>query len=719
MRDINELRKTNSKVDKLANSAPTQPTISLSALANESAAISIDATNGLTGVPEEDPNDRQAISINPRRKIRKHRSTIDPNSSDIHQVNPDDYIEKPKQAHMETPADRAMALLATHVQKKQEEYKQFVKDALEDDQINRAQVEAGLETVGDEIQYMPDELHVPMDESEKVISNIDYDEDVDDDVPMPDFDEEDDFQYEDAEDFDDLEVDTDLSIYNPFSMDYDEEDDDNDMIIDMDAEEIDDEESDFEELPIDDSEEEIIEDEESYDIPIDDNNEEEQPKTEKENIKQKQIIPEKNQTEDKSKKEDLIDVNEYDQILSKSINLKTSALDTPISEASSSDFEMNEEDLDEVSPVATEDGLLSAEEVTRIADIAEKNLKSEILKKIIQTGKALDTSQFVVSNKVINIKDALKHLPSVTQPERTAVWPLTYAGRPYKASALKGPDIAMMADSDNSESTNGFGLTIEQARIMFDHDVNPYRPSTLESWAKTIPFQDVENIFMALYVASLKGANYIPMFCLKRSCQHAYLSEDIPIDKLIKFNNDDVKKRFDDIKSMELTEENTGSYESIVNVINDKLAIGLKIPSIFTILYEYASLSTDFLNKYRTVISILQYVDYIYYIDSETSQFQPIGWKVYSGDHAKSFKSKIATYAKILKELDSTDFNILIALINSLVSKMTESRGITYEIPGDKCPKCGADIPPRSTNARGLVFVRQRLVELATTRLEK
>ena len=106
-------------------------------------------------------------------------------------------------------------------------------------------------------------------------------------------------------------------------------------------------------------------------------------------------------------------------------------------------------------------------------------------------------------------------------------------------------------------------------------------------------------------------------------------------------------------------------------------------------------------------------------INEDTQQLNPIGWKVYPGDHTKTFKSKIATYAKILKELDATDFSILLALINSMITKARETKDINYEIPASKCPKCGAEIPARPIDARGLVFMRQRLVELATSPIAK
>jgi hypothetical protein len=294
-----------------------------------------------------------------------------------------------------------------------------------------------------------------------------------------------------------------------------------------------------------------------------------------------------------------------------------------------------------------------------------------------------------------------------------------YAGRPFKATTLKGPEIALLADTDDSGSENSVGLTMEQCRIMYEHDANPYKPKTVEAWAKTIPFGDVESIFAALYIASLKGANYVPMMCPKQACSYSFLSDDIKIEQMIKFKNDDIKKRFEEVSNTDLTPDNTGSYESVICPINDEFAVGLKVPSIYTILYEYASLNAAFVRKYISIVSIMQYIDYIYFINPETNQYQPVGWKLYPGDNAKSFRSKIATYARIIKEFDETEFSILTALINSMINKNRDTKDLEYEIPAGKCPKCGADIEARPIFPREMVFMRQRLVALATIRTER
>lgn len=705
MNSVDDL-KTNGDISQ---QAPTQ-TISLSAINNggNTGAVSINATNGLTGVEAEEDN-RPVIKITPnKKKPRRSITSVD----ELNIVDPDTIIEKPAPPPSKTPRDVAIGLLDEAMKRKQEEFKHFVETAEELDKANREKVEAGLETVEGEIQYMPDELHTPITEAEKVKApveeaqfnpefmgndGVDYSNDSTVNGFMsgvPSYEDDDDFDEDDimnvsASELAAPEAHTKVSsTYGAAVENVDEIEEVEDQIVDE-AEE---------EAPVQEAESEI-ENEMEF--------KEEQPQV---------IIPTNAFDPDLvavTKKEESIDDVIQNSLNNGSFNTTTASIkDDP----STLDFEMDEADIEDVSDDVTEE-IITDEEIQQIQEAAEANLKNEILTKIIKAGKKLNTEQYVMSTKVISIKDALKDTGK--KPVRTGSWPMMFAGRPYISTALKGPEIALLADTDDSDSNNTVGVTMDQIRIMYEHDANPNRPSTLEAWAKTIPIYDVESIFAAMYLASLKDANYIPMVCAKQSCQHAYLTDNINIDDMVKFNSDDAKKRFEEIKAIQLTPENSTSYESVVNVINDEFAIGLKVPSVFTMLFEYASLNADFINKYMTMVSIIHYIDYIYKIDEDTQTFQPIGWKTYPGDNGKTFKSKIATYSKILKEFDDTDFSILMALINAMINKTADQKYLNYEIPTQKCPKCGSEIEARPVFPRGLLFTRQRLVELATTPTEK
>ena len=700
MNNVNDLNRTAKPVNNVpqrnTNVRPSQQQISLSAVTNSdksSNPVSINVTNGVSGIANAEPSNvnKPIVRINPNKVRNRHRSIG--SDHQIQQADPSELIPKMEPVKSVTPKDIAMAQLDETVARKRNEFKNFIANAIEDDKLNRERVESGLESVGEEVQYMPNELFTPMTKDQAVVADTNssmdnYNESSSYDEEDEFFDDEDDVEYNES---------TPAIAYAPYNMTISNAFEDNNDYSVSDHTYQEEDETTY-------SENDYTEEESSYD--------DSEVTTELEEVPA-DTNPVKDVNESKENDSDEFDISED------SIELKKPVLVNMEVSASTSDFDIDEADLDGVSTSdenTTEDDNLTDEQVLEISEASEKNLRSEILQKIIQSGKKINTAQFVVSNKVINIKDALKRSPKSV--ERTAVWPLTFAGRPFVARALKGPEVALLYDADEL-SNNGSSLNITQARIMFEHDASPYRPATLEAWAKTIPYADAENIFAALYCASMTGANYIPMACSKRSCQYAYLTDNIDINSMIKFSTDEAKARFEKIKNMEITPENTGTYDTVVSVINSSFAIGLRLPSIFTVLYEYNTLNTEFVNKYTAMVSIIQYIDYIYMINEDTQQLNPIGWKVYPGDHTKTFKSKIATYAKILKELDATDFSILLALINSMITKARETKDINYEIPASKCPKCGAEIPARPIDARGLVFMRQRLVELATSPIAK
>ena len=736
MNNVKDLNMTD-----IVKTPPTQ-TVSLDAVKRPvQQNVSINTTNGLSGVETQDNSNN--IRINPNFRKRPRR-TIDA-TSEIQQINPNDYIKKETKdepSFIKTVQSNAMSQLDATVRRKQQEFQDFIKYAEEADKTNREKIDNGLEKIEGEVNYMP--IDYPQDtqnasNNENVENDVKYDnntyeeDDVEKDLEM------------DLKDTNTIDDNINISAKinsNPFETEsyfanpYDIKEkksfaNDNDGYFDDDDDDYAEEDD---EILVDGTindykndhyrEDQIFNEEENK---LESNNNEEFAKIDTKDTpsEEEKPVKEEKQTNILEKKDEEIRNSLMDRAISVSstVAYDTEVTKDAISNSSSSDFDIDEEDFDDVN--STEDAAqteedavqLSPEEIEEIRIAGEKNLKNEILKKIINTGKKLDTSQFVISKKIIPIKDALKN--RVTEITRTAKWPMMYAERPFIASALKGPEIALLFDYDDSGSESSIGITQQQLKIMYEHDANEYKPTTIENWAKTIPFLDIESIFAALYLASMKGSNYLPMTCREQKCQHQFLTDNIDIDKIVKFNNDDIKNKFNEIMNTTITADNTAKYDSVVNVINDDFAIGLKIPSIFTMVYELNSVDRPFLEKYNTIISIIQYIDYIYKINHDTMNFEPIGWKAYVGNYGKTFKSKIATYAKILKDFDSKEFSVLIALINSMLTKATETRMVEYEIPAGKCVKCGAEIPAMPLAPRQLLFMQQRLVELATTPTER
>lgn len=642
-------------VKELTPSKPTQ-TISLSALKEDQTLNTVSINT--VGESSVESSEKVTPQIKINTNIKKSRRTIGANE-DVATVDPNDYIPKAEPKRGITLQEDAITKLDAAVARKREEFHEFVRRATEADEANREKIESGLETVQGEFEYLPS--GVGEEESKETFD--------------PQFVKKaENVSVETVAANDDDEIERDLEAELASDTDYERP-------TYLDFKPVNTDPAPIMEAVADDP---VIE-EKAEPIVV-------------ENIPVEEKKPAVN--------DDVFTGNYYTE--GKSVKTSSVDVEAATTATTSNDFQIDEADLDDLAEGDNEEEI-SAEKAEEIRLVATKKLKDEILEKIVKRSKSMNTTSFTISNKVVSIKDAIKFQNLGADKARTAYWPMMHAGRPFVASSLKGAEIALLSDRDRNSPS---GITPNHIRILYEHDANPYKPVTIEAWAKTIPYDDIDNLYVALFLASTKDANYVPMVCPKTSCQNMYLSDNINIDQMVKFDNDQIKERFEQIKNSQVTPDNSGTYESVVSVINDKFAIGFKIPSLYTIFYEYAALNENFANKYRSIVNIMQYIDYIYMINPETQEFTPIGWQPYPGDVGKTFKSKIATYAKILKEFDDTDFNILTALIASMVTKDSSMNTLRYEYPAAKCPVCGADIPARPVAAIDLVFTRQQLVEL-------
>lgn len=380
-----------------------------------------------------------------------------------------------------------------------------------------------------------------------------------------------------------------------------------------------------------------------------------------------------------------------------------------------SNFSIDPEDFSDVDDIAkSEDDKDEDERRKKIYN----SFKSEILKKIVNKANKVNVTAFKVTKKTMSIQNALSRIskPKDEEIKSTATWALMSIGRPYVCTALSGPEIVMLSTSDDSVNS-GFIANTQQLRILYKHDANPNKPDSFNAWCKSIPYIDLDNMFMAEYVATFSRGNYIPYSCTNKKCMHMYLKDEKDImGKMVDFKNDKIKKKFYDIIETELTPELSGEYETAVIPITNTLAIGFKQPSLYNMLIELRSVARDFLDKYADVVTVISYIDTMYYIDSETQDIIPIDYKIYPNDVSKTFKSKIASYSRLISTLEASEFNSVIAYINQISD--TENT-ISYRIPETKCEKCGSVIEEVATSGKNLVFTQQQLVGLATTSTEQ
>ena len=156
MNNVNDLNKTD-----ITKAPPTQ-TVSLNAVRRPqpTSNINIDTTNGLLGVESNQSNETTGgIRIDPNLRKRPRRTVERP--SDVKQVNPNDFIRKEvrKEADFRTTMqENAMSQLDATVRRKQQEFHDFVKYAEEADKTNREKIDNGLEKIEGEVDYMPAEI---------------------------------------------------------------------------------------------------------------------------------------------------------------------------------------------------------------------------------------------------------------------------------------------------------------------------------------------------------------------------------------------------------------------------------------------------------------------------------------------------------------------------------------------------------------------------------
>ena len=210
MNNVNDLNRTTKPVNNVpqrnTNVRPSQQQISLSAVTNNdksSNPVSINVTNGVSGIANAEPSNvnKPVVRINPN-KVRNHHRSVG-SDHQIQQADPSELIPKMEPVKSVTPKDIAMAQLDETVARKRNEFKNFIANAIEDDKLNRERVESGLESVGEEVQYMPNELFTPMTKDQAVVADTNssmdnYNESSSYDEEDEFFDDEDDVGYNES-----------------------------------------------------------------------------------------------------------------------------------------------------------------------------------------------------------------------------------------------------------------------------------------------------------------------------------------------------------------------------------------------------------------------------------------------------------------------------------------------------------------------------------------
>ena len=358
--------------------------------------------------------------------------------------------------------------------------------------------------------------------------------------------------------------------------------------------------------------------------------------------------------------------------------------------------DISDNDEDELEVDDSDADAIDEAEANRYVEI----IRAEVSKRIKPVSKKMDISSFKIASKPSMSNNIItpKEVP-------IAKWALPATGITFQVKEFTGASIEKVRTAITNNQMN----TVLQ--IIYDHIVSP-KPASMEAWAKSIAFDDFDHLFFGVYIASFADSNFIQMTCDNKECKDkVFVTDNIPMMEMVKFKDTDVEKKFKILLSSDATNSN-GLTASEVVPISENFAIGFVMPSIYAVQIENSYIDADFRTKYDTASAITPYIDNIYYIDKEKQELVPVGYKEYPNNKAKSVKSRIIRYDKVLQTLSMDEINLIRAYI---VKIMEESQDVTYQIPAATCPHCGKQLNATTATASQILFSRNQLSLLVNT----
>lgn len=621
------------------------------------------------------------IVTNRRRPVVENKEEVKEISlADIPETVPQ---EKPREKSI---IEKAFTQLDADITRRQNEFKEAMDSMLEQDATNRMNIEAGLDTVEGEIVYRLGDEEKSNTTNTKISNKDDLDE------VEKDFESE--AIYSSSEN-----VNRKIRITNeednPFYMkDNITKEDNNEPIEEVTDTVVEESTTSEEESIVSTIIEEPVKEEVAYEIVDGTKSEDTTPK----------ITPVVEAAKPKTVTSGL-----DDRFVVPTTKVKSTVntdLPTVDSNINASDFTLDDDDFIELDDYEAKSDNHAEEDVTNTEGF--KNLKNDILNKIVNVSKRINTNGFVISKKSLSVTKAIKNRTESKTLINEGRFPLMYTGRVFTASPLTGQELVSLERTDN-------GFTMHHAGIFYNHDTNPYKPKSVVEWAKTICVLDLKYMYGAFYMANFGlGNNYLPYSCEDPACGHMFLSDNIDIKSMIKFPTKKSEDRYNKILKTPLTEDDSTAIETAIVPINEYYAVGIKLPSLYNSVFELGNVNQEFIEKYSSVINTIMYIDTIYVIDSDTQEFIPLDYKIYPGDLGKTFKSKIVAYSTIINKFDATDYDILYAYINSI--------SVDYEVelvrPEITCTKCGKTIHETKLDLTSAVFLQRQLMNTAIMQKE-
>ncbi len=329
-------------------------------------------------------------------------------------------------------------------------------------------------------------------------------------------------------------------------------------------------------------------------------------------------------------------------------------------------------------------------------------LKNMIAEKIKPVSLKTDITGFTVAKK-----GTMSNEIFTMEQASFAKWALPATGITVEMREISGANLENLRGFlDRRNPDNRSAL-----KIIYDHIVSP-KPASYEAWLNSIAYADFDHLFMLVYISAFADANFLPVDCENPDCGKPYITNNIPVMDLVKFKNKESEDKFWALYNEEPT-NGSGLYTTEIIPISDKFAIGLKEPSLNSVLIEPNYFNGEFMDKYAQTIRYFPYIDALYWIDAARKTLVPIKWQVYVNNAAKTARSRVRKYSMIMNTLTSDQHSLIMSYINA-INERTD--WMSYQRPETTCPHCGQVIPAdENYTALSLVFLRSRLAVLATT----
>ena len=336
-----------------------------------------------------------------------------------------------------------------------------------------------------------------------------------------------------------------------------------------------------------------------------------------------------------------------------------------------------------------------------------ESAREDIKNKVIPIAQRVDIKGFTLLNKPVTISNSVE-MAHHSQHIKTARWALFSSKLPIEMSGFLGTEIDDLVRLSSIREPSAADNT-KLYKLFYDHIVTP-KPDSVEAWMKTVSIMDIKHLYATAYRASFEGVNFLPFDCTNPRCNNGFVSDSLPWEDMVKYENEDARKEAMRIYKSNPPESDYKLYTTEIVPISDVYAMSFKEPSIYDVQIAPLYLDPDWYTKMEGTISINAYVDSIYVIDAKNKALRPLFIKSYHGDARKTLKAKVLALGKVLTTLTSDQYNLISSYIEEINKTMNY---VNYQRPEVICPKCGKKIEAVDQNPAELLFTRHRLTSLA------